>query len=163
MVLKVFWNEVNLPKMKGGHLLITAAKKEILMHYNGLCVIDASGQEKGNSFTTDKYCPSGIVVLCICKLQRQKNMAGLEWSKEHANMARKSKTNIMSIKASHFGSNGYYDSLGNKGNFRIANDSSITQYENKKYKSAVSTNKALFNAHIMEGYVQGRLNMGLMD
>ena len=55
-------------------------------------------------------------------------MTAWEWGKEYSHVVEKIKNNIMSMKASHFGSTVYYNPFGDKGKFGMVNESSTGQY-----------------------------------
>ena len=63
--------------------------------------------------------------------------------------------------SSHFGSTGEYYSFRNKGTFGIVDDLSVGQYYCKKYKSTVSSSKAIINASIMEEMSVMEIELGM--
>ena len=72
----IIWKTPTLENMLGGYMLIVGKKKELLKVNPGLIVIDGSNQEllSNNMNDSTTYLPSGIVVLCICKLERESIM-----------------------------------------------------------------------------------------
>ena len=67
----------------------------------------------------------------------------------------------MTMQSSHFGSQGEYYSFGNKTNFGMVNDSSLDQYEIKKYRSAMTTRKSIINATVMEHISAMEIELGM--
>ena len=129
----IWWEEINLTEMKSGILLITTMKKECI-NDQSIIIVDTCLRSKCNDKSDNKYKPSGIVVLLVCKLDRSHERTGRAWGKEHYIAIKQSKPNIIGSNMGHFGSEGHYYSHGNKGNFGIVDGSSVGQYVIKPYK-----------------------------
>ena len=150
----IWWEEINLAVMKHGLFLITTPKEELLSNTT-VQIVDTvanSGNHK----------PSGVVVLLICRLDPLRDRTGWAWGDEHFKCMKQSKPNIIGGSLAHFGSEGYYYSYGNKGNFGIVDGSSVGQYVNKKYKNATRTKKLYFMQSYLKRWLQKNLQLELM-
>ena len=63
----IHWKQPLIDNMKGGYFLIIAKKEGLTSYDKKLLIVDGSSQRLNNPVENVKYCPSGIVVLCICK------------------------------------------------------------------------------------------------
>ena len=73
---KLMWfTEIDLSRMRGRYLLITANNSEYEMDSNAI-IISTSSRIKENSDEDGKYVPSGVVILCSCILDDQINNTG---------------------------------------------------------------------------------------
>ena len=75
----IWWKEMNLSRMKGKYVLITANKLEIIYDKNIMSVDISSITEKNNK--DGKYEPSGVAVFCLCILYNQRYTTGWKWGK----------------------------------------------------------------------------------
>ena len=114
-----------------------------------------------NDRKNGKYEASGVVVLCICVLNKQRSNTGWAWGKKHHSMISQSKSNLMGGSASHFGSEGKYYSYGNKGNYGMIGTSSVGQYANRKYKDRLKMDKSIINASVIEEMASKELGAGI--
>ena len=71
-------NEINLSRMVGNYFMITANKSEYETDKN-IIPIDTTSRCDLNDKRDGKYEPSGVAVLCICILNKQKNNTGWAW------------------------------------------------------------------------------------
>ena len=156
----IYSNEIKLTEMKGKYLFITGDKKHYLHDPNIFC-IDTTAQSKSNNGNDGKHKPSGVVVLCMCVLNYQRNNTGWSWGKSHYDLVRQSKNNLMAGMASHFESEGKYYSFGNKGSYGMINNSSVGQYANRKYKDESKMINSNINATIIEEMVTNKLEAGI--
>ena len=156
----VYSKDIKLAEMKGKYLFITGDKKDYMHDPNIFC-IDTTTRCDCNNGNDGKYKPSGVVVLCIITLNYQKNKTGWSWGKQHYDLVRKSKHDLMGGSASHFGSEGKYYSFGNKGNYGMKNDSSVGQYTNRQYKDASKMLMSNVNAIGLEEMVARELEAGI--
>jgi len=156
----IYSNEIKLAEMKGKYLFITGDKKDYLHDPNIFC-IDTTSRSQSNNGNEGKHKPSGVVVLCLCILNYQKNNTGWSWGKSHYDLVRQSKNNLMAGMASHFGSEGTYYSFGNKGSYEKINNSSVGQYTNRKYKDDLKMLKSNITATVVEEMVAKELGAGI--
>ena len=98
----IWWEEINLPVMKSSILLITTLKEE-LINDPSIIIVDTCLRSKCNDKSDNKYKPSGIVVLLVCKFDRSQERTGREWGKDHYNEVKQSKPNIIGASMGHFG------------------------------------------------------------
>ena len=70
----IWWKEMNLSRMKGKYVLITANKLEFICDNNIMCVDVSSRIEKNNK--DGNYEPSGVVALCLYILDNQRYTTG---------------------------------------------------------------------------------------
>ena len=77
----MMWNEINLSRMVGKYLLITAKKSEYLEDKN-IISIDATSRCDMNDREDGKYEASGIIVLCIYVLNKQQSNKEWAWGKK---------------------------------------------------------------------------------
>ena len=86
----IFSNEINLSKMVGTHLLLTAKKAEFISD-NNIIDIDTTSRCNINDRKDRKYESSEVVVLGIFVLNKQRsNNTGWAWGKKHHTMISKS-------------------------------------------------------------------------
>ena len=78
--VSIYSNEINLSKMVGKYLLLTAKKTEFISD-NNIIPIDTTLRCNLNDENDGKYQPSGVVVLGICVLNKQRNTTGWVWGK----------------------------------------------------------------------------------
>ena len=146
--------------MKSGIFLITTLKEE-LINDPSIIIVDTCLRSKCNDKSDNKYKPSGIVVLLVCKLDRSHERTGRAWGKEHYIAIKQSKPNIIGSNMGHFGSEGHYYSHGNKGNFGIVDGSSVGQYVIKPYKKESPTALAKEGAKVIEEMATQELGVGI--
>ena len=86
-------------------------------------------------------------------MQEHTNKSNSVWGIDEANFLKKCKQNIIKGNSSHFGSTGKYYSFGNRANYALIDNSSVTQYVSKKFKSDVKTKVAQLDAEYMEFFL----------
>ena len=150
-----------LSRIKGSFLAIVGKKDDILATNNKVLVVDGSSQELGNNENNKGYKASGMVLLCLVTLKKDRNETGYTWGKREATFLKSCKSNIMTGRSHHFSSTGNYYSYGNRDNFGRVHNSTITQYVSKKYASIDKTKVAKENAEIMEDLSTQELAMGI--
>ena len=87
-----FSNEIKISEMKGKYLFITGDKKDYIHDPNIFC-IDTTSWGQTNAKIDGKHKPSGVVVLCMCVLNYQKNNVGWAWGKLQYDFVSQSKNN----------------------------------------------------------------------
>jgi hypothetical protein len=120
-------NPIYLGRTKKNILVITALKEEILSISPNTIII--------NSTTTKKSTLSGIVLLLHATQERKTTCQSSFWPQSIVTTINNCKTNILSVKNSHFGSKGHYYSFGNKAMYGMKGTdgkSSVGTYANKK-------------------------------
>ena len=163
--INVNWKTPQLANTKGGYMLIATNKNELLKSNPDLIVIDGSNQEllidNVNDYTD--YQPSGILVLCIAKLERESVKSQYLWGHKDAENIKKWKTNIITGHSSHFGSTGNYYSFGNRANYGLIGLSSLTQCVHKKFKKKSKMKEATFNTETFEQLLAQDLKNGVQS
>ena len=92
------------------------------------------------------YKSSGIVIPMLTKWDRESTKTSYSWDSDDLVNIKRCKPNIITARTSHYGSTGLYYSYGNRGNYQMMNNSSITQYAHKKYKCPLKSNESLNRA-----------------
>ena len=145
----IWWEEVNLPRIKISYFIITTSKAELIKDTT-IHIVDTASRTDKNDTRRDKYKASGIVLLLICRLDAHCGRTEWAWGKKHLKTIKSSKTNFINANTGHFGSEGYYFSYGNKGNSGIFNSSSVGQYVNRKFKNKLRSTTAAFDSSVIE-------------
>ena len=86
----MWFTEIDLSRMRGRYLLITANNSEYEMDSNAI-IISTSSRIKENSDEDGKYVPSGVVILCSCILDDQINNTGWKWGHRYYDVIHQSK------------------------------------------------------------------------
>ena len=159
------YKEPTIGNIKGNFLFITAKKEDILCLSKETLIVDGSTQNIGDNLFENgtSYCPSGIVVLMFCKLQNIRNKTGYTWGSHQANFCHATKDNLIDANSSHFGSKGKYYSFGNRGNYDMVDDSTVTLYVSKKYKNELRSKLAVMNADVLEEMAGAELQSAVND
>ena len=146
------WRTPMLANINGNCMLIVGRKSEILSSNPDVIVIDSSNQELlfDNVNDSSKYKPSGVVVLCMVKLEREKIASQYLWGLQDTVNIKKWKNNIITGHSTHFGSTGNYYSFGNRANYGLIDKSSLTQFAHKKFKSESKMNTVKLEAQRFE-------------
>ena len=157
------WRSPMLANIKGNYMLIVGSKREIISYNPDIIIIDSSNQELlfDNVNDNSDYQPSGIVVLCMVKLERQKIHSQYLWGNDDAINIKKCKTNIITGHSTHYGSSGNYYSFGNRANYGLIGKSSLTQFVHKKVKSNSTTNRLEMEASRFENLLAEDLKYGV--
>ena len=131
--------EIDLSRTKHKCVLFTMSKEDCLSSFKKRMFIIDSKLEliSGSTRMLDSSSASGVVLLCLTVYKESKNTTvqdeKFSWGRLLREMARISKPNIMdSPHFSHSESSGLYYGFGNRGRFKIVNNSSVGLYVNKK-------------------------------
>ena len=100
------WDTLLLSRMSCGYLSILCKKDEALNKYPHLLIVDGSSQEFNNAGDTVSYKPSGMLVLCLMKLQRDNIIPRSSWGRNDSILLSMCKNNTITPKLDHFGSTG---------------------------------------------------------
>ena len=159
------WKGTSLENASNGFMAVVGYKHEFIDSNPDLIVVDGSNQEllEDNMNDVTAYKPSGIVVLCLMKLEREQIHSQYLWGPNDAINVKKCKTNIITGHSTHFGSTGKYYSFGNRANYGMIDKSSITQFVHKKYKKLSSNITAEQQSQVMEELLANDLNNGVMS
>ena len=157
------WKSPLLQNVANGFMAAVGLKKELLLSNPDLIVVDGSNQELLDDNINDvtAYKPSGIVVLCLIKLERELIRSQYLWGPNDALNINKCKTNIITGHSTHFGSTGKYYSFGNRANYGMIDKSSITQFVLKKYNKLSSMKTAEQQSQEMEQLLANDLYNGV--
>ena len=71
---------------------------------------------------------SGYIVLCLCQIRKQTNISEYIWGNYKVKLLHSAKRNIITGHSTHYGSKGKYYSFGNRANYAMVDNSTITQY-----------------------------------
>ena len=123
-----------------GYIVIVPNKLELYKATSDLVIVNGGNKE-------DKG--SGYVVLCLCNIRKQTHVSEYVWGGNEAKLLASSKRNIITGHSTHFGSKGKYYSFGNRPNYAMINNSSITQYTSKKYPTVKKSNVAQNDAEYL--------------
>ena len=83
----LWFNEINLKRMKVNYLLIKSNTSEYIIDSN-VITINASSRVEENNDVDSKYFSSGVVILCSCLLDNQKNSTRCKWGQKHHDLIR---------------------------------------------------------------------------
>ena len=157
------WRNPMLANIQGGCMLMVVKKQEILDHNPHVIVVDGSSQELLCDNTNDisNYKPSGILVLLMVKLKSTLVKSQYSWGQKDAVEIKKWKNNIISKHSTHFGSTGNYYSFGNRANYGMIDQSSLTQFVHKKFKSLTKMKTARNKAEMFENLLGDDLKLGV--
>jgi len=150
-----------LQNISGGLCMIVGKKTELVLQNPNLIITDGSGSEK-ECDGGKEYKGSGYVILFLGRLQRQTCVSKYFWGKEKTHVVRDCKSNIIKGNSSHFGSSGKYFSFGNRANYGLIENSSITQYAPKKFGSIKASLTSELDASFMEKIVGRELELGIL-
>ena len=89
-----------------------------------------------NNDVDSKYVSSGVVVLCSCLLDNQKNSTGWKLGLKNHDLIRQNKK-LITGSNKNVGSIGRYCSFGNKGSYTMTDDIYVGQYAIKKNKNSL--------------------------
>lgn len=156
----IWWEEVNLPRMKNAYFL-TATPKQELIKDTTIHIVDTAIWTKNNEKGDDKYKPSNIILLLMCRLDVQRDRTGWAWEHEYFKTIESSKTNRSNANMGHFGSDGRSFSYGNKGNFVMVDGSSVSQCVNIKFTTESRSTKSVFNSKLIEEMATQEIGIGL--
>ena len=104
--IKYQWDTLLLSRMSGGYLSILCKKDEALNNNPHLLIVDGSSQQVNNVGDTVSYKPSGMLVLCLMKHQRDNIQPRCPWGKNDSVFLALCKNNTITPKLDHFGSTG---------------------------------------------------------
>lgn len=157
------WRGPLLANTRNGIMLIVGNKNEFVASNPDLIIVDGSNQQllEDDINNDTAYKPSGIVVLCMIKLERETIKTQYLWGPDDARNIKTCKTNIITAHSTHFGSTGQYYSFGNRANYGMIGKSSITQYVNKKYNKLSSQLKSVCQSNVMEDLLAKDLHNGI--
>ena len=139
----LLWN------ITGGYLMIVADKGELVQSNPDLIILDCSSQDHEIDEMNQKYVASGKIVLLMVKRDHQGKLSEYTWGRKEFDILNMCKTSVINGHSSHHGSLGKYYSFGNRANYGMIENSSITQYVSKKYSSTSKTQDAEENANVI--------------
>ena len=97
----------------------------------------------------DKYRPSGMILLCVCKLGATEQCNGIKWGHAEEKILKSIKTNTITATNRHHGSHGGYFLFGNKAFYGKVGSSSVSQYAVKASKNrTVDIIEELFSSEV---------------
>ena len=137
-----------------GYLMIVGRKDEHLEYNPNLTIIDGSSQQGAQYCNTKKHL-SGFLIIFLGRIQRQVQISKYVWGKKETNMLKSCKPNIIQGSASHYGSSGKYYSFGARANYGKIDQSTLTRYVAKKFKSPRRSMISQMDAKHME-YMAGK-------
>ena len=129
---------IDVPRMRHSCVMIATPKNDCVSFYRDkIYVINTDIEDKSSNRKGSDHHLSGIILLAfaIQKEAKDENVlkSKLMWERLVREMASYSKPNIMdSPNLSHYGTEGWYYSFGNRALFRKIENTSVGQYCNKK-------------------------------
>ena len=154
------WQEINLSEMKGGYAYITSTTHALkaMLDSQNIILIDSSEGSSNDRGLNNKSEMSGVVLLAVCYLNKNRKKHGHFWDTKHFDIMKSCKDNIIKGDVKHHQSSGSYYSWGNRGNYRTVDDSSVTQYTFKKGKGLHSELNASFIEELMMRELKNTIN-----
>ncbi len=128
---------LNVDRTKSKYIFILAQKDELIASNKNLYIIPSTLGKKSlyDNCSFNKNCAgSGTVIISYILLRKDNSESTNDWSNSSICDLKRCKTNICKGNGTHFGSSYYYTSFGNRADYNIINNSSITTYVNKKSK-----------------------------
>ena len=137
--------------MKGGYAYITTTTHDLkaMLHNHNIVLIDSSEGSRNERALNNKSEMSGVVLLAVCYLNKNRKKYGQLWDTKHFEIMKSSKDNIIKGDTKHHQSSGSYFSWGNRGNYKTVAKSSVTQYTFKKGQGLHSELNASFIEELM--------------
>ena len=97
-------------------------------------IIDGATRFSLNDGIDCKYCPSGMILLCVCKLGAPEKITGVQWGHAQQKILKCVKDSTITATNKHHGSHGDYFSFVNKAIYGKVGTSSVSQYVDKHKK-----------------------------
>ena len=129
-----WWSCFKLEQTQSRFIMITIDLDEITDEINNgnIFLMDGTSRSNWNDGSDNKYSPSGKILLMLTKSCHPQPHIGIAWGEKHASFIKEIKSNTAVGAFQHNASRGNYYSFGNKGNFALIDDSSVSQYAIKK-------------------------------
>ena len=117
--MSVIWKEINLSQTKGGYVLITTSKHDLIdmIDKHSIILIDSMEGCQNGKASNAKSKILDYVLLAVMQLDKTLDRLGFKWGREQYEIVKSCKKNIMTLVNNHHGSCGEYFSWGNKGNY----------------------------------------------
>ena len=149
---KYQWKTPMLGNITDSVVAIVSCKKELLEFNSRIIITDGCRLKStnDNEDSSKEYQSSGIVLLMLSKWDRESTKSSYSWDAKDVAKLKQCKSNIITARTSHFGSTGLYFSYGNRGNYGMVNNSSVTQYAHKKFKNQQKSQKSFDTAHTFD-------------
>ena len=146
------WKSPMLGNVSNSVVAIVSSKKELMSSNSGIIITDSSRVVTSSNMNCKGSCTqsSGVVLLMIAKWDRNSIKSSYSWDAKDVAKLRTCKSNIITARTSHFSSTGLYFSFGNRGNFGLIHNSSVTQYVHKKHKNDLTTQKLSIHANTFD-------------
>ena len=144
------WKEINLCNVSGGYVMILALMSDCISLYPNTIFLDSMLSSKTSVSNMGVTSTSGYVLLACASLKPQDVRESKIWGYNDFVLARSCKPNVIAGSGIHFDSSGFNYSFGNKANFAIINNSSISQYVCKKSTTTSKSNICKLNADRLE-------------
>ena len=135
------WKCPMLGNVSDSFVAIVCSKWEVLSSNSRIIITDSARVQKRSNNESSSNQSSGVLLLMIAKWDRNSVKSSYSWDTKDVTMLKRCKNNIITARTSHFGSTGLYFSFGNRGNFGMINNSSVTQYAHKKHRDDLKTHK----------------------
>ena len=131
-------NQINLQKTKRRFIMITAKKKECIEAFPNTYIFDTCMTDKKSLNPKTNSSKSGVVILMVAVLPSSNKTKNSNYIVDEAivNKVRSCKSNIiLGASYNHYGSFGECYAFGNRPNYGMVDDSSVTIFANKKSAS----------------------------
>ena len=154
--------ELHIKNIKSNKVIITTTREDVERVTDNTIFITSTN---ASSKKTKSGTASGIIVIAIIKYlpqnHRIKNRPKgtslpifniMKWEQSLFEKVKSCKQNVIqNSKNSHFQSQGFIASFGNKGSYgKVVDDSSVSQYSNKQYKNPTKQQQTNDNAYEIE-------------
>ena len=139
---------VEFDRMAKKYLFIIAKCDEIMGLFDNVFMFSSNMRNIGGGERERRLIGSGFCVLLFALVQELDT--NNKWTDDNVIALKQCKTNICKGKTSHFNSKGYYASFGNKANYAIIDNSSISQYSTKKSSNKLKQVLVNDSAHLFE-------------
>mgnify|MGYP004177150321 CR=1 FL=1 len=114
---KHLWtSEIMLQNTTKGLVYIITNKTDLTSELDSgnIQLIDGTTRCSINDENDGKYCPSGMVLLCVCKLGAPEKSNGMKWGLPEEKILKSVKSSTITATNRHHGSHGGHFSFGNK-------------------------------------------------
>ena len=131
---KTWTTEIMLQNTTNGLVYIMTNKKELSseIESGNIHIIDGTTRCSNNDGYDSKHCPSGMILLCVCKVGANEQCNGIKWGNAEEKILKSVKNSTITATNSHHGSHGGHYSFGNKAFYGKVGSSSVSQYAVKK-------------------------------
>ena len=122
---------LDIDRMKSQYCFMLAKVEECIKIFPNMFMHASNMKTNREGRKNRRINGSGYTVLFLGMFHDKVNYENTLWEPLHVAALKRCKPNINSSVNAHFGSVGYYASFGNKGNYAVIDNSSVSQYSNQ--------------------------------